>query len=99
MRWLICLIAALLCGCSLSSGILDDVRQMTADDLANAQAKAVAANDPVGEMCWAALTPVPSPQGSGFGKASAIEDARIVALAVAGPCSGILIPIIGLVRP
>lgn len=74
---------------------LDQLRQITLADLKAADAKAVAASDRQGSWCWQYLEAIPSPTGAGI--ASAIEDARIVAMAAVGPCSGILQPMIGVV--
>jgi len=85
------------CAGSLQVGglMLDKVRQMSAADLENATQKAMLAGDKSGAWCWQYLMAVPSPQGATFGIASAIEDARILAMAKAGPCSGIVQPLLG----
>jgi hypothetical protein len=97
MRRGVFVLSLALAGCS--NVTLDQVRQMTADDLANATAKAAMAKDLAGQLCWDYLAAVPSPQGATSGVASDIEDARIIAIAAAGPCSGILGPVIMLIRP
>jgi hypothetical protein len=81
-----------LVGCS--SPALDQVRAMSAGDLAAARAKAQAAGDKPGDWCWESLQPVISPSGTEVGIASAIEDSRIIAQAIAGPCTGILGPVL-----
>jgi hypothetical protein len=88
----------LLASCQVTP-TLDQVRATSTADLQNAQAKAHAAGDIVGEACWSYLMAVPSPQGATTGVAAGIEDGRLVAMAAIGPCSGILGPIIMLLRP
>ena len=90
MRPFLALALLLLAGCAQTSSALDALRTTSAADLAAAEAKAVAAGDDVGALCWKHLAPIPSAPGTQFGIASGIEDARIAAQAVAGPCSGIL---------
>jgi len=96
MRILFYFLPALLCGCV---NTLDQVRSMSAADLATARAKAAHADDLAGEACWKALSVVPSPPGTEPGVATGIEDARIVAMSSTGPCSGIFSPVIMLIRP
>lgn len=88
-------ITLLLAGCQ--SMTLDKIRSMTSADLANAKAKATLADDRSAILCWDRLVPVVSPQGATTGVASGIEDTRIIAMAIAGDCSGILGPVISLV--
>lgn len=92
----ITVIAISLAGCKSA---VDQVRAMSAADLANAEAKASATGDVAGQICWRTLEPIISPPGAVLGAAGKIEDGRIIAQALSGPCSGILNPIIMLIRP
>ena len=73
-----------------ASSILNQLRTAGAADLAGAQAKANAAGDDSGALCWKKLAPVVSTPGSAAGIATTLEDARIVQQAVAGACGNIL---------
>lgn len=100
MRRIAALALLLLAGCQGSFAVggmtLDDVRATSTADLQNAHAKAVAVGDEQGAKCWEALMPIPSPKGATTGVASALEDGRILAMALFGPCGGIAKPLLAL---
>ena len=79
MRWLICLLLTLLCGCSV-------FRQKVEMDAAGAAAIANAAGDTAGAACFAALGPIVS--GSPTGLLSKFELVRAGQIVLEdGPCA------------
>lgn len=73
---------------------LDQIRTVSSADLAAAEAKATAAGDDAGAICWKKLSTIPSAPGTATGLASLTEDARIAQQAVSGACAGLLAGII-----
>jgi len=82
--------------CAGGGSVLAKIQKMSQADLAAAQAKAKAAGDDAGGLCWQHLGPIATVPGAGI--ASTIEDARIAQMAAAGPCAGLLggfLPVLG----